>query len=111
MSSEDKEFLSELYARRAELQAQARDYEDLIKSRGYARLVEVALGQVSIRREQSRTRTGGLDGMIEREWLLAEADGIELFAKLAESALESVQTELEGVNDQIRSYQDEPEDS
>lgn len=72
-----------------------REFQELIKSPGWAQLVDYAEKQMNARRINVEGPSGGLDGCITQEYEKGEIAGIRLFLNIPAVAMEQFTEQLE----------------
>jgi hypothetical protein len=75
---------------------QRRALQTLVKSQAWDLLLDFINAQIHVRENKLKRQAGGLEGMIEKEVILGEIMGMELFARSPELIIEDLDIRLEG---------------
>lgn len=89
-----------------ELRQIVREFRELLNSPGWGRLVEYGEGQINGRVGSKVAPVEGLDHMIKNAITDAEVEGVRLFLKLPELAIEDFESQLTELKEEVKDDED-----
>jgi len=85
-----------------EVRKTLREFQELLDSTGWARLVEVLEGQIAARVQLIRQPAEGFDGLVKQEFAKGEAAALELCKLLPERIVEDFQQQLDELKEEVK---------
>lgn len=77
-------------------------FRELLNSRGWDLLLDIAKAQIEARKNLLLQRAKGIDGAFELEYAKGEIAGIEIFTRIPSTALEDLEEQLETIKEQLK---------
>ena len=85
-----------------EIRSTVQAFRELLNSRAWALLLDIAKVQIETRKNLLTQRAKGMEGVLELEYAKGEIAGIEIFTRIPSTALEDLEEQLSDIKEQLK---------